>query len=85
MEVNFNNLKELKQRITPALNTKVKELKQSNISYVTNEDIWEYLKTNIWPNKTDLTLYDIVNDILKLQPDIIEEYITKRRKQNDKN
>lgn len=85
MEVNFNNLKELKQRITPALNTKVKELKQSNILYVTNEDIWEYLKTNIWPNKTDLTLYDIVNDILKLQPDIIEEFITKRRKQNDKN
>lgn len=85
MEVNFNNLKELKQRITPALNTKVKELKQNNILYVTNEDIWEYLKTNIWPNKTDLTLYDIVNDILKLQPDIIEEFITKRRKQNDKN
>lgn len=83
MEVNFSNLKELKQRITPVINTKIKELKQNNITNITDIDIWNHLKTNIWPNKIDLTLYDIVNDILNLKPEDIEEY--KRRNTNDKN
>ena len=36
--IEFNNLQELKTRITPALNTKVKEIN----SYVTEEDIWKF-------------------------------------------
>ena len=74
--IEFNNLQELKTRITPALNTKVKEIN----SYVTEEDIWKYLKTK-WKTSTNLTLYDIINDIIKLKKEEIEEYI--RSEKND--
>ena len=57
--IEFNNLQELKTRITPALKTKVKELN----SFITEEDIWKYLKTK-WKTSTNLTLYDIINDII---------------------
>ena len=70
--IEFNNLQELKTRITPALNTKVKEIN----SYVTEEDIWKYLKTK-WKTSTNLTLYDIIN----LKKEVIEEYV--RSEKND--
>lgn len=74
--IEFNNLQELKTRITPALKTKVKELN----SFITEEDIWKYLKTK-WKTSTNLTLYDIINDIIKLKKEEIEEYI--RSEKND--
>ena len=75
--IEFNNLLELKTRITPALKTKVKELN----SYVTEEDIWNYLKIK-WKKETNLTLYDIINDIINLKKEDIEEYV--RSDSNDK-
>lgn len=74
--IEFNNLQELKTRITPALNTKVKEIN----SYVTEEDIWKYLKTK-WKTSANLTLYDIINDIINLKKEVIEEYV--RSEKND--
>ena len=74
--IEFNNLQELKTRITPALNTKVKEIN----SYVTEEDIWNYLKLK-WKKETNLTLYDIINDIINLKKEDIEEYV--RSEAND--
>lgn len=76
--IEFKNLQELKERITPALTTKKKEIN----SYVTEEDIWNYLKKQ-WKKSTNLTLYDIINDIIKLKKEEIEEYV--RSEKNDKN
>lgn len=75
--IEFNNLLELKERITPALTTKVKEIN----SYVTEDDIWNYLKIK-WKKSTNLTLYDIINDIINLKKQDIEEYV--RSDKNDK-
>lgn len=75
--IEFKNLQELKERITPALNTKVKEIN----SYVTEEDIWNYLKIK-WKKEINLTLYDIINDIINLKKEEIEEYV--RSEANDK-
>lgn len=78
MDIEFKNLLELKTRITPALKTKVKELN----SYVTEEDIWNYQKIK-WKESNNLTLYDIINDIINLKKEEIEEYV--RSELNDKN
>ena len=78
MNIEFKNLLELKARITPALKTKVKELN----SYVTEEDIWNYQKTK-WKKSNNLTLYDIINDIINIKKEEIEEYV--RSESNDKN
>lgn len=74
---NFKTLKDLYIRVLPALKSKVKELKDKNILFVTEEDIWNYLKNNEWDSKTDLTLFDVVNDILFLKDEIIINYLNK--------
>lgn len=74
---NFKTLKELYIRVLPALKSKVKELKTKNIFYITEEDIWQFLKTRKWHTKSDLTLYDIVNDILFLEETELINYINK--------
>ena len=83
MDIEFKSLSELKERVKPALNTKLKELKSKNYNYITIDDIWNFLVNN-WKNSKNLTLYDIVNDILNLNNDDIEEYSIKRSEQNDK-
>ena len=84
MNIEFNNLKELKDRITPALNTKLKELKKNNYNIATIEDIWNYLIEKKWKTAQNLTLYDIINDVLNIDNEDIEEYAI-RSEQNDKN
>ena len=84
MDIEFDNLEELKKRITPALKTKLKELKNNNYNLITIEDIWNYLIKYKWKTSKNLTLYDIINDILKINNDDIEEYAIKRREQHDK-
>ena len=84
MDIEFDNLEELKKRITPALKTKLKELKNNNYNLITIEDIWNYLIKYKWKTSKNLTLYDIINDILKINNDDIEEYAIKRRELNDK-
>ena len=83
MDIEFKNLSELRERVTPALNIKLKELKAKNYNYVTIDDIWDFLIKN-WKKSKNLTLYDIINDILNLNNEDIEEYAVKRSEQNDK-
>ena len=83
MDIEFDNLEELKNRITPALKTKLKELKNNNYNLITIEDIWNYLIKYKWKTSKDLTLYDIINDILKIENEDIEEFAMKRREHDD--
>ena len=83
MDIEFKSLLELKERVTPALYTKLKELKSQNYNFVTIDDIWEFLIKD-WKKGKNLTLYDIINDILNLNNEDIEEYAVKRSEQNDK-
>lgn len=47
----FRNLEELYNRIKPALYSKVEELKRNHISYIKEEDIWNYLSSTVWKKK----------------------------------
>ena len=84
MDIEFNSMQELKERVTPALKTKLKELKSKNYKMIETEDIWKYLINKKWKKASNLTLYDIVNDILNTENEEIEEY-AKRSEENDKN
>ena len=70
-EVKFDNIKELYERVIPCLELKVKLLKEQNID-ITKEDIWNYL-SNKWKNSNNLTLFDIVNDIMILDGNKLKE------------
>ncbi len=60
----FKSLEELYKKVLPALRTKVAELKRVNITYINEEDVWNYLKLNKWSKNKNLTLAEMVNDIL---------------------
>ena len=75
MDIEFNNVKELYERLLPALNTKVKELKRNDIDYVKKEDIWNYIKDKKWSKANNLLLYQMVDDILNLDNFEIDEYV----------
>ena len=75
MDIEFNNIKELYERLIPALNTKVTELKRNDMDYIKKEDIWNYLKNTKWVSANNLLLHEMVDDILNLDNYEIDEYV----------
>ena len=66
----FRNLEELYNRIKPALYSKVEELKRNHISYIKEEDIWNYLSSTVWKKKSEM-----VSDIMDLKLESIKGYV----------
>ena len=60
----YKSQKDLYMYLVPALNVKLKLLKTNNYKDITREDIWNYLKINKWQYAVDLTLADMVQDII---------------------
>ena len=69
------DVKELYERLIPALNTKVTELKRNDMDYIKKEDIWNYLKAKKWVSANNLLLHEMVDDILNLDNYEIDEYV----------
>ena len=81
-EFKFKSLNELFNRLYPAFNAKVNELKNENI-LVTEIILWNYLKENIWIDSTSLTLYDMVDDIFSLDKEKIIKYLERNKNYNN--
>lgn len=62
----YRNLKELYQALVPALNVKLRTLKSSGIEDMTREDIWNYLKITKWQIANNLSISEMVNDIINV-------------------
>ena len=75
MDIEFKDIKELYERLIPALNTKVNELKRNDMDYIKKEDIWNYLKGKKWVSANNLLLHEMVDDILNLDNYEIDEYV----------
>ena len=69
--LDYNTEEELFEGLIPALNVKLKNLKKNKIKDITKEDIWNYLKETKWKNSIDLTLADMVQDIIHTPNDDI--------------
>ena len=63
-DIKFGSLQELFIRVKPALRSKVKELKGVGYNFITETDVFNYLKDNKWCKKSNLTLSELVDDIL---------------------
>lgn len=77
MDFEFNSVDELYNRVLPALNTRVQELSNLGVE-VDSDDIWSYLISNKWKMSVDLTLFDIVNDILNIDYSKILDYVNNK-------
>lgn len=73
----FSGVNELYKRVLPALQTKVSELKREKINYIDALDIWQYCIDNIWKNKNDLRIYELVDDILNVDDLKLELFVKK--------
>lgn len=82
---NFGTLIDLYNRVLPALKSKVKELKQNHITFVTEKDVWDCLRRTKWNGESDLTLYDIVNDILFVDEKEVVNYLNYINKKQTEN
>ncbi len=83
MEIEFHSQKELYQRLLPALRTKKNEMHRHGYPYIKEEDIWNYFKENKWKSGRDLSLYDLVSDVLNGEDAYIDYYL--KQKLNDQN
>ena len=68
-DIKFSSLNELYNRLIPAMETKVKELKLNGINFITVDDIWNYL-----------TLSDCVDDILNTSDEEYKKYMKTKMK-----
>ena len=68
--MNFNNLSELKDRVMPALSLKEDYFQKLGYN-ITSDDIWNYLSKK-WKKTNNLSLNEIVNDILKININDVE-------------
>ena len=74
----YKNQKELYQALIPAFNVKLRLLKDSNYDFIKRKDIWDYLKVNKWANSVNLTLAEMVNDIIHADNKDIDIYLKKK-------
>ena len=75
MDIEFSSVKELYDRLTPALKTKEQELKRNNINYIKKEDICNYLKITKWKGAKNLLLHQMVDDILNVDYVLLKNYV----------
>ena len=80
MDIEFESLRELYQRLIPALETKRKEMNRAGFSYIQKEDIWNYLKEKKWIKDNNLSLSEMVSDILNTDDFVIDNYFKEKLK-----
>ena len=78
MEIEFNSLEELYNRLKPALVTKKNEMNRNGYKYIKIEDIWNYLKEIKWKKAKDLSLYEMVSDVLNVDDLLIDDYLKQK-------
>lgn len=75
MDIIFNSVEELYKRVKPALKTKKNEMSRNGYPYIKEIDIWNYLKEGKWVNCSNLSLHQIVTDILNCDDLKIDAYL----------
>lgn len=69
----FSSQQELYNKLIPVFNVKKRLINNSEYKDITNEDIWHYLIENKWRTYHNLTISDIVNDIMTLDLELIKK------------
>lgn len=85
-DVTFKNLTELYKRVLPALRSKRKTLMMDKIDCISENMIWNCLRETKWSksNVINLTLCDIVDDILMITEQELINYFAGLEKRKEK-
>ncbi len=69
MDIEFEDAKQLYKRVGPALRVKKRILLKKGIKK-SEKEIFEYLAKEKWSKSVNLTLNDIVNDIINVDDNV---------------
>ena len=53
-------------------------MRRAGYIYIKEEDIWNYLKEVKWINSKNLSLYQMVNDVLNVDNMLIDKYLKEK-------
>jgi len=71
----FTSLQQLYRKLIPAFNVKKRLIMNSKYKNITNENIWKYLSETKWKNSYNLSLPDMINDIITADLEDISKYM----------
>lgn len=71
----FSSLKDLYRKLIPAFNAKKRLIKNSKYKDITNENIWYYLTETKWRQSIDLSLSEMINDIITVEIEEVYKYV----------
>lgn len=80
----YKSEKELYEALVPALNVKLRMFKNDNYNYIRKEDIWNYLKDNVWINSVNLSISEMVSDIINVDGMKIVTYLYQHNKRKSR-
>ena len=71
----FKSLQQLYIKLIPAFNVKKRLILNSKYKEITNENIWSYLTETKWKISKNLSLPDMINDIITADLEEINNYM----------
>lgn len=80
----YKSQKELYLALVPALNVKMRIVRNSEYNYIKKEDIWNYLRTNKWCKDINLCISEMVNDIINVEEKMIDKYLKDKLNKEEK-
>ncbi len=79
----YKSEKELYQSLRGAFNVKLRMIKD-NYDYIKSIDIYNYLKITKWCKATNLSISEMVNDIISIDIQKVDEYIKEKIKKESR-
>lgn len=73
-EMVYNSERELFESLRGAFNVKLRMIKK-DYNYIKMTDIWNYLKINKWSKIKNLTLSEMVNDIINVEIEKVDIFV----------
>ncbi|MBQ8193061.1 MAG: hypothetical protein IJZ46_03215 [Bacilli bacterium] len=81
--MNYKSQEELFNTLRGAFLVKIRLIKDK-YDYIKIVDIWNYLKINKWCKDKNLTISEMVNDIINVDADKIDIFIKKNLKEEER-
>lgn len=71
----ITSLQQLYRKLLPVFNVKKRLILHSRYKHITNENIWLYLTETKWKKAYDLSLPEMISDIISVDLEEINKYI----------
>lgn len=80
----YKSMRELFNSLKPAFDVKLR-LINKDYDYITRTDIWNYLKINKWCKDVNLSISEMVDDIMMVDIYKVDRFLKDNLKQKDRN